>query len=112
MSRHLQIVARNPSLERINERIAMLTAMTPGSEIRSFFSVAAQLARVATEVSRDIDQFPGLALDELQEALQLWYRLSDYADVVALLCRGGSQTLAEALITLRFLESVVPNARR
>ena len=46
-----------------------------------------------------------------QEALDLWYRLSDYAYVVILLCEGGSQTLAEALITLRFLENLVSDAR-
>jgi hypothetical protein len=108
----LRLVARKRTLKRINEQIAAITATKPGSEVRAFFNATARLARVATEVSGKLDRFPGLNLDEFREALDLWYRLSDYADTVAWCCRGGSQTIAEALITLRFLESLVPNGKR
>jgi len=108
----LHIVARRRTLNRLNKQIAALTATKPGSDVRAFFSATARLARVATEASSDLDRFPGLNLDEFREALDSWYRLSDYADTLALCCRGGSETIAEALITLRFLESLVTRGKR
>ena len=103
----LHVIARKRSVEEINERIAALTDQGPGSEIPAFFSLAARVARVAAEASCDIDRFPGLDMDEFREALDLWYKVSDYADVIALCCSGRSLSMAQALITLRFLESMV-----
>lgn len=105
----LQIVARSEiKLEAVNKRIAAITASGAGNDVRAFFSTIARLARIAAECSKDIDsRFPELDLVEFEEALNGWYRVADRADAIVLCCRGESPTVAEGLITLRFLESLV-----
>lgn len=102
----LQIVpSRNQQLDCVNGKIAKLIATKPQSDIYGVFALSGRLARQAVDTALEIQKLPGIDLEQIEPVLNFWYRLSDYARTAALCCAGGSQTLAEALITLHFLEN-------
>lgn len=110
----LQIVhRRDPQLQCVNEKIAALAAAKPWADIYAVFSLAARLATEAIEAAEELQQLPGASVQALQPTLEFWHRARDYNYTAALAVVGGNQSLAEALITLRFLRNAageVPDA--
>jgi hypothetical protein len=101
----LQIVAgRNPQLQCVNDKVARLVAMKPWGDIYAALALAASLANDAIEAAQELQQLPGTNGRALQPSLEFWYRVRDCNHRAALAVAGGNQTLAEALITLRFLQ--------
>ena len=107
----LQIVpTRAQQLDCVNGKIAKLVADKPQSDIYGVFALSGRLARQAVDTALEIEKLPGIDVEQIQPVLNFWYRLSDYARTAALCCAGGNQTLAEALITLRFLQRAAEEA--
>lgn len=110
----LQIVhRRDPQTQAVNEKIARLAAVKPWGDVYAAFSLAAHLATEAIEAVEELQQLPGASVGALQPTLQFWYRTRDYNHAAALAVAGGNQTLAEALVTFRFLQNAageVPDA--
>jgi hypothetical protein len=107
----LQIVpTRAQQLACVNEKISKLVATKPQSDIYGVFALSGRLARQAIDTALEIEKLPGVDLQQIQPVLNFWYRLQDYSRTAALCCAGGNQTLAEALITLRFLQRVAEEA--
>ena len=107
----LEIVpSRAQQLDCVNGKIAKLAAAKPQSDIYGVFALSGRLARQAVDTALEIEKLPGIDVEQIQPVLNFWYRLSDYARTAALCCAGGNQTLAEALITFRFLENATREA--
>jgi hypothetical protein len=100
------------SLESQNQEIANLAATAPHGNIRDVFALAAHLAGEAIEGATALQR--ERATGDFAPTLEFWHRLRDYAGTAALNCGGANQSLAEALVTLRFLQKAageVPHAR-
>jgi hypothetical protein len=103
----------DPQLRAVNGKVAGLTALKPWADIYQAFSLAAQLATEAIEAAEELQQMPGATVRILQPTLDFWCRVRDENYAAAMACAGGNQTLAEALVTFRFLRNVageVPDA--
>ena len=86
----------------VNKKIANLSR---ANDIYGVFALSGRLARQAVDAALELKKLPGIDAEQIEPVLNFWYRLSDYARTAALNCAGGNQTLAEALITLQFLEA-------
>lgn len=110
----LRIVPRqDPQLLCVNEKIAGLAAVKPWGDVYAAFSVAAHLATEAIEAAQELQQLPGASVQALKPTVEFWYRVRDYNHAAALAVAGGNQSLAEALVTFRFLQNAadeVPDA--
>lgn len=107
------IYRRDPQLQCVNEKIAALAAVKPWGDVYLAFSLAAHLATEAIEAAKELQQLPGASVQALQPTLEFWYRARDYNYAAALAVAGGNQSLAEALVTFRFLQNAageVPDA--
>jgi hypothetical protein len=111
---NLQIAhRRDPQTQAVNEKIARLVAVKPWGDVYAAFSLAAHLATEAIEAAEELLQMPGTSLREIQPTLEFWHRARDYNYAAALAVAGGNQSLAEALVTFRFLQNAageVPDA--
>lgn len=96
---------RNPQLHCVNEKIAGLAAVKPCGDLYAAFSLAAHLATEAIEAAEELRQMPGVEVRAFQPAADFWYRVRDFNHAAALACAGGNQSLAEALVTFRFLNN-------
>ena len=96
----------DPQLRSVNGKIAGLTALKPWADIYAAFSLVAQLAAEAIDAAEELQQMPGATVDILEPALDFWCRVRDVNYAAAMACAGGNQTLAEALVTFRFLRNV------
>jgi len=103
---HLQIVDRDPQLQRINEKIARLAGMKPWGDIYGALALAARLAAEAIEAAQELQQLPGTNRKALQPTLDFWYRVRDCNHRAALAVAGGNQSLAAALVAFRFLRNI------
>ena len=65
----------------------------------------AHLATEAIEAAEELKAMPGVNVRRFQPALDFWYRVRDYNHAAALAVAGGNETLAEALVTYRFLRT-------
>ena len=92
-------------LRSTNEKIAKLAADKSAGDIHSAFMVVAQLSTEAVGVAAQMAQIPGIEPGQMQSVIDFWYRLADLARTAALRCVGANQTLAEATITLMFLQT-------
>jgi hypothetical protein len=102
----LRIVRRrDPQTQAVNEKIARLVAVKPWGDIYAAFSLAAHLATEAIEAATELQQMPGASIREIQPTLEYWHRVRDCNYAAALSVAGGNQTLAEALVTFRFLQN-------
>jgi hypothetical protein len=107
----LQIVPRrDPQLQCVNEKIARLAAVKPWGDVYAAFSLAAQLAAEAIEAAQELQQLPGASVEVLQPTLEFWRRARDYNNAAALAMAGGNQSLAQALVTFRFLQNAAGEA--
>jgi hypothetical protein len=108
----LQRVHRlDPQLQCVNQKIAALAK--PWADFYAAFSLAARLATEAIEAAEELQQLPGSSVQALQPTLEFWHRVRDYNYATALAVAGGNQSLAEALVTFRFLRNAageVPDA--
>lgn len=93
----------DPQLQRLNEKIAALTAVKPCSDVYGTLSSAARLAGDAIASATELQQMPGIEDRAFQPTLEFWHRVRDYNYAAALACAGGNQTLAEALVIFRLL---------
>jgi hypothetical protein len=75
----------------------------PNAHAHAIFANAAFLAGKAIEAATELQQMPGASAEAFIETLDFWHRIRDYAGTAALDCLGGNNTLAEALVTFRFL---------
>ena len=103
----------DPQLRSVNGKISQLTALKPWADIYAAFSLTAQLAAEAINAAEELQQMPGASVGILQSTLDFWCRVRDVNYEAALACAGGNQTLADALVTFRFLRNVageVPDA--
>jgi len=89
----------------VNEKIARLVAVKPWGDIYAAFSLAAHLATEAIEAATELQQMPEASVREIQPTLEFWYRARDFNHAAALAVAGGNQSLAEALVTFRFLQN-------
>jgi hypothetical protein len=96
---------RNPQLHCVNEKIAGLAGVKPWCDPYAAFSLAAHLATEAIEATEELRQMPGVEVRAFQPAADFWHRVRDFNHAAALACAGGNQTLAEALVTFRFLNN-------
>jgi len=96
----------DPQLRNINGKIAGVSAAKPHCDIYAAFSLVAQLAAEAIDAAEELQQMPGATVDILEPALDFWCRVRDVNYAAAMACAGGNQTLAEALVTFRFLRNV------
>ena len=96
----------DPQLRNINGKIAGVSAAKPHCDIYAAFSLVAQLAAEAISAAEELQQMPGASVGILQSTLDFWCRVRDVNYAAALACAGGNQTLAEALVTFRFLRNV------
>ena len=104
---------RDPQLQCVNQKIATLAGVKPWGDVCTAFSLAAQLATEAIEAAKELQQLPGASVQALKPTVEFWYRARDYNHAAALAVAGGNQSLAEALVTFRFLQNAageVPNA--
>jgi hypothetical protein len=99
-----------PRLRVVNGKIAGLTAVKPWADIYQAFSLAAQLATEAIQAAEELQQMPGASVQLLQPTVEFWHQLLDLNYAAALVCAGENQTLAEALVTFRFLRNVAGEA--
>jgi hypothetical protein len=76
----------------------------------AIFALSGQLARQAVDITLELNSCPGVDAEQIQPVLNFWYRLADSARTAALSCAGGSQTLAEALVTYQFLRTLAEEA--
>lgn len=110
----LQIVSRrDPQTQVVNEKIAALAAVKPYGDVYAAFSLAAHLATEAIEAAEELQQMPGVDPKAFHSTITFWHHLRDYNHAAALAVAGGNQTLAEALVTFRFLQNAageVPDA--
>ena len=97
---------RNPQLRVVNENVARLAAVKPFGDAYAAFSLAAHLAGEAVQAVIELKKMPGVDPKSFQAALDFWHRTQDNNRIAALNCAGGSQTLAEALISFRLLRNV------
>jgi hypothetical protein len=103
----LKVVAhRNSQLRTVNEKVAGLAAVKPHGDAYAAFSLAAHLAGEAMQAAMELKEMPGADPTSFQSALDFWHRVQDCNRVAALSCAGGSPTLAEALVTFRFLQNI------
>jgi hypothetical protein len=111
----LQIVhRRDPQLQRVNEKIAALAAIKPWNDVYATLASSARLAADAVQAAKELQQLPGASVRAIQPTLDFWLRVRDYNRASALAVAGGNQSLAEALVTFRFLQNLVgdlPDAR-
>jgi hypothetical protein len=104
----LQIVhRRDPQLQCVNEKIAALAAVKPWANIHAAFSLAARLSTVAIKAAEELQQLPGANVQDLQPTLEFWHRVRDYNYATALAVAGGNESIAETLVTFRFLRNAV-----
>ena len=96
----------DPKLLRLNERIAALAGLKPGTDLYVVFFRAARLAAEAIRVAEEHEQFPGANVQALQPALEFWRCVRDSNDAAALAVVGGNQSLAQALVTFRFMQNM------
>ena len=110
----LQIVQRrDPQLRCVNDKISALAALKPWGDIYAAFSLAAHLATEAIQAAEEFQHLPGVSGRDLQPTIEFWLRARDYNYAAALAVAGGNQSLAEALVTFRFLQNAageVPDA--
>jgi hypothetical protein len=59
-------------------------------------------------VATQLEKIPGIEPGQMQSVIDFWYLLADLARTAALRCVGANQTLAEATITLMFLQKSRP----
>lgn len=103
----LKIVShRNSQLRSVNEKVACLAAVKPYGDAYAAFSLAAHLASEAIHAVMELKEMPGADPTSFQSSLEFWHRVQDCNRVAALSCAGGSQTLAEALVTFRLLQNI------
>ena len=95
-----------PQLRSINGKISQLAALKPWADIFQAFSLVVQLAAEAINAAEELQQMPGASVGILQPTVDFWHRVRDSNYAAALACAGGNQTLAEALVTFRFLRNV------
>jgi len=100
----------DPQLRSVNGKIAGLTALKPWADIYAAFSLVAQLAAEAIDAAEELQQMPGASVQLLQPTLKFWHQLLDLNYAAALVCAGENHTLAEALVTFRFLRNVAGEA--
>jgi hypothetical protein len=93
----------SPQLACVNRKIAEQITRSPNAHVHAIFANAAFLAGQALEAATELQQMPGASAEAFAETLEFWHRLRDYAGTAALDCLGGNHTLAEALVTFRFL---------
>jgi hypothetical protein len=87
----------------VNRKIAECVTRRPNAHAHAIFANAAFLAGRAFEATTELQQMPGASAEAFIETLDFWHRIRDYAGTAALDCLGGNNTLAEALVTFRFL---------
>ena len=97
--------ARQSELKCVNEKIAALVAVKPWGNIYAAFSLVAHLATEAIAAAEEMQRTPGANAEAIQPTLEFWHRARDYNYTAALIVAGGNQNLAEALVTLRFLQN-------
>jgi hypothetical protein len=87
----------------VNRKIAERITNRPNAHVHAIFANTAFLAGKAIEAATELQQMPGATPEAFADTLEFWYRVRDYAGTAALDCLGGNNTLAEALVTFRFL---------
>jgi hypothetical protein len=97
---------RNSQLRTVNEKVACLGAVKPYGDAYTAFSLAAHLAGEAMQAAMELKEMPGTDATSFQSALDFWKRVQECNRIAALSCAGGSQTLAEALVTFHFLQDI------
>lgn len=103
---NLQIVLRrDPQLQCVNEKIARLSAAKPWGDVCATLALAARLAEEAIEVATELQRMPGASVRALQPTLDFWRQVRECNRAAALLCSGENQTLVDALVTFRFLQT-------
>jgi hypothetical protein len=90
-------------LAGVNRKIAQQITSRPNAHVHAIFANAAFLAGNAIKAATELQQMPGASAEAFVETLEFWHRVRDYAGTAALDCLGGNNTLAEALVTFRFL---------
>lgn len=99
----------NPDQDRqlrsTNQKIAVFAANSPGREIQSAFTFAAELAMEALATAAELKRMPGIERAQVQKVVDFWYSLADHARTAALACVGGAETLAEATVAFLFLQT-------
>jgi hypothetical protein len=100
---HHPVIPRATQLACVNRKISEQITRRPNAHVHAIFSNAAFLAGNAIEAATELQQMPGASAETFAETLEFWYRMRDYAGAAALSCLGGNNTLAEALVTFRFL---------
>jgi hypothetical protein len=93
----------NSQLACVNRKIAEQITRRSNANVHAIFANAAFLAGEAIAAATELAQIPGTSTKSFAETLEFWHRLRDYAGTAALDCLGGNNTLAEALVTFRFL---------
>lgn len=96
----------NSQLQAANERVARLAAVKPYGDAYAAFSLATHLAGDAILAVMELKEMPGADPTSFQSELDFWHRTQHCNRIAALSCAGGSQTLAEALVTFRFLQNI------
>ena len=105
--RRLEIVhRRDPQLQRVNEKIAALAAVKPWDGVYATLASSARLADEAIQAAKELQQLPGASVREIRPTLEFWHRVRDYNRAAALAVAGENQSLAEALVTFRFLRNL------
>jgi len=103
----LQIVhRRDPQLQRVNEKIAALAAMKPWDQVYATLASSARLADEAVQAAKDLQQLPGASVRAIRPTLEFWQRVRDYNRAAALAVSGGTESLADALVTFHFLHNL------
>jgi hypothetical protein len=102
----LQIVRRrDPQTQAVNEKIARLAAVKPWGDVYAAFALSAHLATEAIAAATELQQMPGASIRAIQPTLEFWHRVRDFNHAAALAVAGGNESLAEALVTFRFLQT-------
>lgn len=97
------VMPSTSQLACVNRKIAEQITHRPNANVHAIFANAAFLAGEAIEAATELAHMPGASTEAFAETLEFWHRLRDYAGTAALDCLGGNNTLAEALVTFRFL---------
>ena len=96
---------RDPQTQAVNEKLARLAAVKPWGDVYAAFALAAHLANEAIEAATELQQMPGASVRAIQPALEFWAIARDFNHAAALAVAGGNESLAEALVTFRFLQT-------
>lgn len=93
--------SRSRQMSAINGEISN---QDESSRIAAVFSLAASIAGAAIEAVSDVQAEPETEKAELAETLKFWFTVRDCMLVAALDCRGGNNSLTEALVARRLIE--------